>query len=85
MQVTAEVDLDDVMYQLGDDTLIEELHDRGYTVSKEEGKPELLDRNDPELLDRYDWQKIGDILLNMPYHWEIEALRKKVMEASIKQ
>jgi hypothetical protein len=40
MQVTAEVDLDDVMYQLGDDTLIEELHDRGYTVSKEEGKPE---------------------------------------------
>ena len=77
MQVTAEVDLDDVMYQLGDDTLIEELHDRGYTVSKEEGKPELLDR--------YDWQKIDDILLNMPYHWEIEALRKKVMEASIKQ
>ena len=79
MQVTAEVDLDDVMYQLGDDTLIEELHDRGYTVS---GKHELLD---PELLDRYDWQKIDDILLNMPYHWEIEALRKKVMEASIKQ
>ena len=77
MQVTAEVDLDDVMYQLDDDTLIEELHDRGYTVSKEEGKPELLDQ--------YDWQKIGDILLNMPYHWEIEALRKKVMEASIKQ
>ena len=77
MQVTAEVDLDDVMYQLGDDDLIEELHDRGYTVSKEEGKPELLDR--------YDWQKIDDILLNMPYHWEIEALRKKVMEASIKQ
>ena len=77
MQVTAEVDLDDVMYQLGDDELIEELHDRGYTVSKEEGKPELLDR--------YDWQKIDDILLNMPYHWEIEALRKKVMEASIKQ
>ena len=77
MQVTAEVDLDDVMYQLGDDTLIEELHDRGYTVSKEEGKPELLDQ--------YDWQKIGDILLNMPYHWEIEALRKKVLNAGGKR
>jgi hypothetical protein len=79
MQVTAEVDLDDVMYQLGDDELIEELHDRGYTVS---GKHELLD---PELLDRYDWQKIDDILLNMPYHWEIEALRKKVLNAGGKR
>ena len=74
MQVTAEVDLDDVMDELNDEDLIEELEDRGYTVGKADG--------DPDLLDRYDWQKISDILLNMPYHWEIEALRKKVLKAS---
>lgn len=74
MQVTAEVDIDDVMDALEDYIMIEELEDRGYTVGKADG--------DPDFLDRYDWQKISDILLNMPYDWEIEALRKKVLEAS---
>ena len=74
MRVTAEIDLDDVVYALEDYIMIEELEDRGYTVSKADG--------DPDLLDQYDWQKISDILLNMPYHWEIEALRKKVLKAS---
>ena len=77
--VTVNVDLyvDDVIGDIDDDELIEELEDRGYYVEKGDG--------DPHVLDKDDWRKLEEIITALPYHWENEILRKKIIEARMKR
>ena len=76
--VTVDVDVyvDDVISDIDDNELIEELTDRGYYVEKGDC--------DPQVLDKYDWKKLEDILTELPYNWENESLRKKIIEARMK-
>ena len=76
--VTVDVDvyIDDVLGDIDDDELVEELEDRGYYVAKED--------HDPQVLDKYDWKRLEDILNELPYNWENESLRKKIIEARMK-
>lgn len=76
--VTVDVDVyvDDVIGDIDDDTLVEELEDRGYYIAKED--------HDPQVLDKYDWKKLEDIVSGLPYHWETEELLRKITTARIK-
>lgn len=76
--VTVDVDvyIDDVVDEMDDQDLIDELLSRGYYVAKGD--------EDPQVLDRDDWRKLEEILNELPYHWENEILRKKVIEARMK-
>jgi hypothetical protein len=77
--ITVDVDVyvDDVIGDIDDDDLVEELEQRGYYVEKGDG--------DPQVLDKYDWRKLEDIITDLPYHWENEILRKKIIEARMKK
>lgn len=74
--VDVEVYVDDIIADVDDEELIDELEHRGYYVEKGDG--------DPQVLDKDDWRKLEEILTELPYHWENEILRKKVIEARMK-
>ena len=76
--VTVDVDvyIDDVIDEIDDQELVDELQSRGYYVEKGDG--------DPNVLDKDDWRKLEEILTELPYHWENEILRKKIIEARMK-
>ena len=76
--VTVDVDvyIDDVINEIDDQELVDELESRGYYVSEGDG--------DPQVLDKDDWRKLEEILTELPYHWENEILRKKIVEARMK-
>lgn len=76
--ITVDVDVyvDDVISDIDDEDLIDELHHRGYYVAEGDG--------DPHVLDKDDWRKLEEIVAGLPYHWEIEELRKKIVEARMK-
>ena len=74
--VDVEVYVDDVIRDIDDEELVDELETRGYYVEKGDGGPHALDEED--------WRKLEEILTELPYHWENEILRKKVIEARMK-
>jgi hypothetical protein len=78
IRVHAEVDLDDVLYELDDEDLIEELQNRGYNCSKDTIDPEvLLTKEEIDLLIAHIdirerpldwvWQRVRDKLMVMDY------------------
>ena len=77
--VTVDVDVyvDDVIGDIDDDELVEELEDRGYYVYKEGAFEEVLDKDD--------WRKLEEIVASLPYHWENEELRRKIITARMKK
>ena len=77
--VTVDVDVyvDDVINDCDDQDLIDELDSRGYYVFKEEALEEVLNKDD--------WRKLEEIVTSLPYHWETEELRKKIVTARMKK
>ena len=77
--VTVDVDVyvDDVIRDIDDDELIDELEERGYYIFKEEALEEVLDKDD--------WRKLEEIITSLPYHWENEELRRKIITARMKK
>ena len=77
--VTVDVDVyvDDVIRDIDDDELIDELEERGYYIFKEEALEEVLDKDD--------WRKLEEIVTSLPYHWENEELRRKIITARMKK
>ena len=78
IRVHAEVDLDDVFYELDDEDLVEELQNRGYNCSKDTIDPEvLLTKEEIDLLIAHidirerpldwAWQRVRDKLMVMDY------------------
>jgi hypothetical protein len=74
--VDADVYVDDVIGDIEDQELIDELLGRGYYVAQGD--------EDPQVLDKDDWKKLEEIISELPYHWENEVLRRKIMEARMK-
>jgi hypothetical protein len=74
--VDVEVYVDDVIGDIDDQELVDELVSRGYYVAEGD--------EDPQVLDKYDWKKLEEIISELPYHWENEILRKKIIEARMK-
>ena len=76
--VTADIDIyvDEIIGDLDDQDLIDELESRGYYVAEGD--------HDPQVFDKDDWEKLEEILNKLPYHWENEQLRKKIIEARMK-
>jgi hypothetical protein len=74
--VDVEVYVDDVIGDIDDQELVDELERRGYYVAEGD--------KDPQVLDKYDWKKLEEIISELPYHWENEILRKKIIEARMK-
>jgi hypothetical protein len=74
--VDADVYVDDVIGDIEDQELVDELISRGYYVAEGD--------EDPQVLDKDDWRKLEEILTELPYHWENEVLRRKIMEARMK-
>ena len=77
--VTVDVDVyvDDVINDCDDQDLIDELDSRGYYVYKQEAFEEVLDKDD--------WRKLEEIVTSLPYHWENEELRRKIITARMKK
>ena len=80
--VTVDVDvyIDDVIDEIDDQDLVDELESRGYYVESRGYYVEKGD-GDPNVLDKNDWRKLEEILTELPYHWENDMLRRKVIEA----
>lgn len=76
--VTVDVDVyvDDVINECEDQDLVDELESRGYYVFKGESFEEALDK--------YDWKKLEEIVGGLPYHWETEELRRKIITARMR-
>jgi len=72
VNVDVDVYIDDVIDEIDDQDLVDELQNRGYHVKKGDGDLNVLDKND--------WRKLEEILTELPYHWENEMLRKKIIE-----
>jgi hypothetical protein len=77
IRVHAEVDLDDVLYELDDEDLIEELQNRGYNCSKDTIDPEVLLTKEEinALLTLIAHHDVG----TRPLHWEWQRIRDKLM------
>jgi hypothetical protein len=75
--VDVEVYVDDVIGDIDDQELVDELERRGYHVAGGAAGA-------PQVLDKYDWKKLEEIISELPYHWENEILRKKIIEARMK-
>ena len=75
IRVHAEVDLDDVLYEVDDEDLIEEIQNRGYNCSKNIIDPEvLLTKEELDLI-------IAHIdIRERPIHWEWQRIRDKLMK-----
>ena len=75
--VTVDVDVyvDDVINEMDDQELIDELKDRGYTVTK------TKDTADVEAFEREDWQFLLEMLDKNPQTWYTCRVRDKVSEA----
>ena len=76
--VTVDVDVyvDDVINECDSQDLIDELNSRGYHVYKEEAFEEVLDKDD--------WRNLEEIVTSLPYHWETEELRRKIVTVRMK-
>jgi hypothetical protein len=72
VNVDVDVYIDDVIDEMDDQDLVDELQNRGYYVEKGGGDPNVLDKND--------WRRLEEILTELPYHWENDILRRKVIE-----
>jgi len=71
--VTVDVDVDIDLDQWGDEDLIAELDNRGYTVTK--------DADVVEAFEREDWQFLLEMLDNNPQTWYTCRVRDKLLEA----
>ena len=71
VSVNVDVHVDDIIGEIEDNDLVEELENRGYYVSKRDG--------DPYVIDKDDWIMLEDIISKLPYNWKIEELRRKIV------
>lgn len=70
--VDVEVYVDEVIGEADDQELIDELTNRGYSVTKDVN---------PLVFDTYDWKFLLELIDQQKCNWELRRVRDKVLEA----